>query len=256
MSAAPSTEMAPAPVAVRVEHLAKSYVLQRQRRYLLHDAVRKLALRRKKREVFWALKDVSFTIRRGETVAFMGSNGAGKSTLLSIIAGTMVASQGSVEVGGRIGALLELGAGFHPDLTGRENIELNAALLGMDRAQIEQLLPSIIAFAELEQFIDVPLRTYSSGMGMRLGFSVAIHVDPEILVMDEVFAVGDQRFQRKCIERTKEMIGQGKTVLFVSHSPDAIRKICQRVIWLKGGRVEMDGPTDAVLEAYTKASNS
>lgn len=240
--------------AVRVCNLAKSYVLQRQRRYLLHDAVRKLALRRKQRDVFWALNDVSFDIYPGDTVAFLGTNGAGKSTLLSIIAGTMAPNRGTVEVRGRIGALLELGAGFHPDLTGRENIELNAALLGMDGAMIEKLMPSIIAFAELEEFIDVPLRAYSSGMQMRLGFSVAIHVDPEILVMDEVFAVGDQRFQRKCIERTQNMIKQGKTVLFVSHSPEAIRRLCRRVIWLSGGRVEMDGPADQVLEAYAKAA--
>jgi lipopolysaccharide transport system ATP-binding protein len=139
-------------------------------------------------------------------------------------------------------------------LTGRENIELNAALLGMDGDQIERLLPSIIAFAELDEFIDVPLRSYSSGMQMRLGFSVAIHIDPEILVMDEVFAVGDQRFQRKCIERTQAMIKEGKTVLFVSHSPEAIRRLCRRVIWLRKGRVEMDGPTEAVLAAYTKAA--
>jgi lipopolysaccharide transport system ATP-binding protein len=242
------------PPAVRVQHLAKSYVLQRQRRYLLHAALRKLALRSKQREVFWALEDVSFEIGRGDTVAFLGTNGAGKSTLLSIIAGTMSPSRGTVEVQGRIGALLELGAGFHPDLTGRENIELNAALLGMDGDQIERLLPSIIAFAELDEFIDVPLRSYSSGMQMRLGFSVAIHIDPEILVMDEVFAVGDQRFQRKCIERTQAMIKEGKTVLFVSHSPEAIRRLCRRVIWLRKGRVEMDGPTEAVLAAYTKAA--
>jgi ABC-type polysaccharide/polyol phosphate transport system ATPase subunit len=240
--------------AVRVSHLAKSYVLQRQRRYLVHDAARKLGLLRSQREVFWALSDVSFDIQRGETVAFLGTNGAGKSTLLSIIAGTMCPSRGTVEVQGRIGALLELGAGFHPDLTGRENIELNASLLGMGGDEIETLFPSIIGFAELDEFIDVPLRAYSSGMQMRLGFSVAIHVDPEIVVMDEVFAVGDQRFQRKCIERTQSMIGQGKTLLFVSHSADAIRRLCKRVIWLRGGRVEMDGPADPVLEAYAKAA--
>lgn len=241
-------------VAVRVQHLAKSYILHRQRRYLLHDALRKLMARRKQREVFWALQDVSFDIAPGDTVAFLGTNGAGKSTLLSIIAGTMSPSRGSVQVNGRIGALLELGAGFHPDLTGRENIELNAALLGMHGQEIDELLPSIIAFAELEEFIDVPLRSYSSGMQMRLGFSVAIHIDPEILVMDEVFAVGDQRFQRKCVERTQEMIKQGKTVLFVSHSPEAIRRLCRRVIWLRAGKVEMDGPTEAVLQAYTNAA--
>lgn len=206
--------------------------------------MRELALRRKQRDVFWALNDVSFDIYPGDTVAFLGTNGAGKSTLLSIIAGTMEPNRGTVEVRGRIGALLELGAGFHPDLTGRENIELNAALLGMDGELIEKLMPSIIAFAELEEFIDVPLRSYSSGMQMRLGFSVAIHVDfTEVLVVDEVFAVGDQRFQRKCMQRTQTMIKQGKTVLFVSHSPEAIRRLCRRVIWLRGGRVEMDSPT-------------
>lgn len=239
---------------VRVEHLAKSYVLRRQRRFLLHDAVNKLMMRPKRREVYWAIKDVSFEIKRGETVAFLGRNGAGKSTLMSIIAGTMSPSRGTVEVNGRVGALLELGAGFHPDLTGRENVELNAALLGMTRAQITDLFPKIVEFAELEEFIDVPLRAYSSGMQMRLGFSVAIHMDPDLLVMDEVFAVGDARFQKKCVERTLGTISQGKTLLFVSHSADAIRQLCKRVIWLRKGVVELDGPTEEVLGAYARAT--
>ncbi len=249
MSAAPSSLP-----AVRVRNLAKSYVLHHQRRFLLHDAVNKLMLRQKRREVYWALKDVSFDIHPGETVAFLGRNGAGKSTLLSIIAGTMKPSRGSAEVNGRVGALLELGAGFHPDLTGRENMELNAALLGLTRRQIDELFPTIVEFAELEEFIDVPLRAYSSGMQMRLGFSVAIHMDPDILVMDEVFAVGDARFQKKCVERTQTMIRRDKTLLFVSHSPDAIRRLCARVIWLRKGMVAMDGPTDEVLEAYARAT--
>ncbi len=240
--------------AVQAQHVAKSYTLYRQRSFLLHDALRKLTLRRKKSEPFWALRDVSFAIQPGETVAFLGTNGAGKSTLLSIVAGTMVPTKGTVETKGRVGALLELGAGFHPDLTGRENIELNASLLGMSRDRIESLFPSIVAYAELDEFIDVPLRAYSTGMQMRLGFSVAIHIDPEVLIMDEVFAVGDQHFQRKCMDSIAALMIKGVTLLFVSHSTDAIRNLCRRVIWLRDGRVEMDGPTDPVLKAYAKTA--
>ncbi len=246
------TRLPNTPVAVRLVGVSKRYILQRQKPFLVHDAVRRL-LGRRSGEEFWALRDVTFEVRSGETVALMGGNGAGKSTTLGIVARTIRPTSGEVEVNGRVGALLELGAGFHPDLTGRENIYLNASLLGLSREEVEHQFRKIVAFSELFDFIDVPLRNYSSGMQVRLGFSVAIHIRPEILLMDEVFAVGDAHFQRKCIERVMDFKRQGKTLLFVSHSPESVKRLCERVIWLDHGRVRADGPTDEILPAYAEA---
>jgi lipopolysaccharide transport system ATP-binding protein len=239
---------------IEFQGVSKRYFLMTKRPFLVHDAVRRLIGRRKKGREFWALKDASFQIRKGETVALIGGNGAGKSTSLGLVARTITPTSGVVHVRGRIGALLELGAGFHLDLTGRENIYLNASLLGLQRGEVERQFDSIVAFSELEEFIDSPLRTYSSGMHVRLGFSVAVHINPEILLMDEVLAVGDQSFQHKCTDRIQQFKNDGKTLLFVSHNPKSVRMLCNRVIWLDHGKVRMDGPTEEVLPAYEKAS--
>ena len=249
-----STPSPASPYAVRVQGVSKLYFLQTIKPFLVNDLVRRLLRQRRKGEDFWALQDVSVDIRPGESVAFLGRNGAGKSTLLGLISGALSPTRGSVEVNGRLGALLELGAGFHPDLTGRENIYLNASLLGLSREQIEARMEAILDFAELGKFIDVPLRSYSSGMHVRLGFSVAVHVDPEILIMDEALAVGDIAFQYKCGQRILELKAQGKTLLLVTHATGMISSFCSRTVWLEKGQVRMDGPTEEVVSAYVKAS--
>lgn len=206
--------------------------------------------RNRVREEFWALKDVSFMVEHGETVGIIGPNGAGKSTVLKLISRIIEPTAGRVRANGRIGALLELGAGFHPDLTGRENIYLNGSLLGLSRAQIRRKLDDIIAFAEIERFIEVPVKHYSSGMYVRLGFSVAVHTDPQILLVDEVLAVGDAAFQRKCMERIDQMRREGVTVLFISHDAGMVQTICSRALWLDDGHLVADGSAEAVVARY------
>ncbi len=234
---------------------------QVSKRFLIHKS-RELAVRRLGRksahtiEPFWALRDVSLQVDPGEKVAVVGGNGAGKSTLLGIVAGVMTQTSGKVVRNGRLGALLELGTGFHPDLTGRENIHLNASLLGFRQADVERELDSIVDFAELKEFVDEPVRTYSTGMVARLGFSVAIHVDPDILIMDEVLAVGDRGFQAKCQAKVSDLAGRGRTLLFVSHQMPAVLAMCPRTVWLEKGRVRMDGPTKEVVAAYEGAVTS
>jgi ABC-type polysaccharide/polyol phosphate transport system ATPase subunit len=234
---------------------------QVSKRFLIHKT-REFAMRRLGRksahtiEPFWALRDISLQVDPGEKVALVGGNGAGKSTLLGIVAGVMTQTSGSVVSNGRIGALLELGTGFHPDLTGRENIHLNASLLGFRRADVERELDSIVDFAELKEFVDEPVRTYSSGMVARLGFSVAIHVDPDILIMDEVLSVGDRGFQAKCKDKISDLAGRGRTLLFVSHQMPAVLAMCPRAVWLEKGRVRMDGPSEEVVTAYESAVTS
>lgn len=206
-------------------------------------------LTRQRENPFYALKRVSFTVERGESLAVIGSNGAGKSTLLGLVAGVSKPDEGSVTVNGQLAALLELGSGFHPDLTGRENVHLNAALLGLSRKQTAAAFEAIVDFSEIREFIDEPLRTYSTGMMMRLAFSVAINRDPEILLIDEVLAVGDAAFQAKCIERIHDFRNAGKTLLFVSHS-NMIQKLCDRAIWLDHGELILNGPVGEVSAAY------
>ncbi len=201
-------------------------------------------------EDFWALRDVDLAIKPGETVGFLGPNGAGKSTLLKLTSRIIMPTSGTITTRGRVASLLEVGTGFHPDLTGRENIHLNGSLLGMNRAEVRSKLDAIINFAELDEFIDMPVKHYSSGMYMRLGFSVASHVDPDILLVDEVLAVGDEAFQTKCKRRVAKMGREGVTILFVSHDLTAVRRICQRAVWLDGGRVRADGPANEVADAY------
>ncbi|HSC50826.1 MAG TPA: ABC transporter ATP-binding protein [Gaiellaceae bacterium] len=198
----------------------------------------------------WALRDVDLDIHRGETVGIVGRNGSGKSTLLKLIAGIFSPSTGTLEVEGRVGSLIEIGAGFHPEFTGVENVYLNAAIYGLKRSYVDEHLDEIIDFAELEQFKDVPVRTYSSGMYMRLGFSVAMHVQPDILLLDEVLAVGDEAFQQKCFGRIGDFKRAGGTIVFVSHDPSAVERLCDRAIMLEAGRVIEQGAAADVVSAY------
>jgi len=197
--------------------------------------------RRKQTEDFWALSDVSLTVKEGETVGILGRNGSGKSTLLKCICGVLQPTNGEVAVRGKLAGLLELGAGFQQDLTGRENVYLNGSLLGMSKREVDRVFDSIVEFSELEEFIDGPVKFYSSGMYVRLGFAVAVNVDPDILVVDEVLAVGDERFQRKCIDRVMQFQREGRTILLVTHSADQVRSICDRGVVLSHGRLVVDG---------------
>ena len=201
-------------------------------------------------DVFTALDDVSLTIERGETLGVIGSNGAGKSTLLKIIAGTTRPTGGDIEVDGKISALIELGAGFHPEISGRENVFINGIMLGLSRRQVAERFDEIVAFAELDEFIDAPVKNYSSGMYMRLGFSIAIHVDPDVLLIDEVLAVGDEAFVHKCLDKIAAFKRRGKTILLVSHGLESVRRLCDRGIWLKEGRIEEAGDPPRVIDAY------
>ena len=206
--------------------------------------------KRKGVEPFVALKNISFSIPAGQTVGVVGLNGAGKSTLLSLIVGLCPPDEGAVVVNGKVAALLQLGAGFHPDLSGRENVYMNASLLGLSAEKTEKAFDSIVDFSGVGQFIDEPLRTYSSGMYVRLAFAVAIHVDPDILIIDEVLSVGDQAFQSKCNAKILEFKQQGKTLVFVSHSAATVQSLCERALWLDHGELVMDGEAAQVLEAY------
>src|SRR5690348_12174432 len=233
---------------VRFESVSKFFYRQAGQR-LLRERVKHL-LSRAPRERFYALRDVSFAVDEGESLGIMGHNGAGKSTLLNIATSLCTPSEGQVRICGRVAALLELGSGFHPDLTGEENIRINAALLGLTRQQTRERFNDIVEFAGIGKFIEEPLRTYSSGMVMRLAFSVAVNVDPDILIIDEMLAVGDQQFQEKCLERLIQFQRDGRALLCVSHVASAVQQLCKRAIWLDHGRVMMDGPVPEVAEAY------
>jgi ABC-type polysaccharide/polyol phosphate transport system ATPase subunit len=205
---------------------------------------------------FWALRDVSFELHKGEVVGLIGRNGAGKSTLLKIFSRVTQPTTGRAEIHGLVGSLLEVGTGFHPELTGRENTYLNGAILGMSRREIDRKFDEIVAFAEVEKFIDTPLKHYSSGMQMRLAFAVAAHMEPEILLVDEVLAVGDINFQKKCLGKMDEVAQGGRTIVFVTHQMNQIRRLCQRVIWIDSGVVRMDGATSDVLATYESVMSS
>ena len=200
---------------------------------------------------FEALKDISFVVEKGETLGVIGKNGAGKSTLLGLIAGVLKANKGEVTVKGRVSPLLELGAGFHPDLTGKENIILNGVLMGLHRADVARKLDEIIDFSELDQFIDQPIRTYSSGMLARLGFSVVANLEPQLLLVDEILAVGDQAFQKKCIQRMEEFKRKGVTIVFVSHDMNKILKICERTVWIENHCLKMIDDARKTVKAYS-----
>jgi lipopolysaccharide transport system ATP-binding protein len=198
----------------------------------------------------WALRGVSFEMKQGEILGIIGRNGAGKSTLLKLLSSVTGPTRGEIRAKGRIASLLEVGSGFHPDLTGRENVFLNGGILGMSRAEIKAKFDEIIAFAEIERYVDTPVKRYSSGMYMRLAFGVAAHLDPEILILDEVLAVGDAEFQKKCLGKMKDVAGQGRTILFVSHNMEAVRNLCQRAIWLKNGQLYKSGLAEDIVDAY------
>jgi lipopolysaccharide transport system ATP-binding protein len=236
--------------AIQLENVTKRY-LRKSGRELLVGHMKDLVRRVKPRhEIHYALRDVSLQIEHSECVAIVGSNGAGKTTLLSMIAGLAEPDAGSVKIGGRVAALMELGSGFHPDLTGAENLRLNAALLGLSRQRTDELMGPIIEFAGAGDYVHEPLRTYSSGMVLRLAFSVAVTVEPDILLIDEVLAVGDQAFQARCFERIREFRRQGRTLVFVSHAAEMIRGMCDKAIWLDKGKVQQIGPLDEVLASY------
>jgi lipopolysaccharide transport system ATP-binding protein len=245
------------------EHsLRLNHVFKRFRRGERHDSLRDLIPSLVKRAVtrdreralaaeeFWVLNDISFDLKKGETLGIIGHNGAGKSTMLKHLSGIMEPTRGNIEVNGRLSALIEVGAGFHPDLTGRENVYLNGVILGMSRSEVKRKFDEIVEFAGLEEFIDTPVKRYSSGMFARLGFSVAAHLEPDILVIDEVLSVGDFAFQRKGLEKMRAIAKSGATVIFVSHNLQAVAEFCQRGILLERGRVIADGPTDQVVRRY------
>jgi lipopolysaccharide transport system ATP-binding protein len=246
-------------IAISARDLGKLYI--RGRRMARHDSMREVVLdrlgtlvgrgeRQSSQEEFWALKDATFDIRRGENVGIIGLNGAGKSTLLKILSRITTPTTGTARIVGRLGALLEVGTGFHQELTGRENAYLYGAILGMSQREVARKFDAIVDFSEIADFIDTPVKRYSSGMYVRLAFAVAAHLDPDILLLDEVLAVGDYTFQRKCLAFARDLETKGATILFVSHNMFSIKSMCQRVIYLKGGRVAFDGPTDEALKLY------
>jgi ABC-2 type transport system ATP-binding protein len=238
--------------AIALDGLGKKFRLTHDRNWTLKATM--LAGHRTRYEEFWALRDVSFDIPHGSTFGIIGGNGSGKSTLLKVLAGILRADEGTASANGRLSALLELGAGFHPELTGRENIYLNGAILGFTARDIRQRFDDIVGFAELDKFIDEPVRNYSSGMYVRLGFSVAIHVEPEILLVDEVLAVGDHTFQRRCLERFDRLRDEGRTIVVVSHDLDMIGWLCERTAWINRGSLAALGPSGEVIEAFVTGS--
>lgn len=238
--------------AIRFERVSKKFILHHQRSRSLQELMMNLVRGQEdsQQEEFWSLNQVNLEIAPGETVGLIGPNGAGKSTIMKLIARIIRPTSGRIEINGQVGALLELGSGFHPDMTGRENIYLNGSILGMSQAQIRRKLDEIITFAELERFIDLPVRNYSSGMYVRLGFSVAVHTEPNILLIDEVLAVGDAAFQRKCLDKIDQLRREGVTILFVSHSLDSVQQICKRAVWVDLGRIIADGSADSIVKQY------
>src|SRR5579862_2914319 len=247
-------------IAIRAEGLSKKYRLgELWRENALRNVLGEYArapwklLRREKREDFWALKSVDLEVKHGEVLGLIGRNGAGKTTLLKILSRITRPTLGWAEIYGRVGSLLEVGTGFHPELSGRDNVYLSGAILGMGKEEIRRKFDEIVAFAEIEKFLDTQVKHYSSGMYVRLAFAVAAHLEPEILLVDEVLAVGDASFQRKCLEKMGEVASDGRTVLFVSHGMGAIRSLCTTATWLDGGRVVATGPTNDVVAAYLDA---
>jgi lipopolysaccharide transport system ATP-binding protein len=241
---------------VSCNHVSKAFKRHTGQR-LLRQHIWTFLRRQQRAEEFYALKNVSFSVCRGHSLGICGGNGAGKSTLLSVICGLARPDRGSIEVHGRVAALLELGSGFHPDLTGAENLRLNAALLGFTRKQANELFDSIVDFSEIGEFINEPLRSYSSGMVLRLAFSIAINVNPDILLIDEILAVGDEAFQAKCRHRVAQLRHGGATFVCVSHSPQMLLDLCDQGLWLDHGEVILQGPMQEVIEAYQgRAANA
>lgn len=238
---------------IRFDHVSKKFELNRQQNRSYFDLATRLFRHRRVREYFWPLKDVSFAIGSGTTVGIIGENGSGKSTMLKLVSRILEPTGGALTVNGRVSALLELGAGFHPELTGRENIYLHASLLGLKRTRINRVLDQIIDFADLGPFIDTPVKHYSSGMYARLGFAIAVYVEPEILLVDEVLAVGDEAFQRRCLDAIQRLRARGVTILLVSHSLGQVLDLCDHCIWLDEGKVMALGKSDEVIRRYLHA---
>ena len=238
-------------VAIKIDHVSKLFRKQKQKTF--KELLPALFGGKSTSETFWALSDVDLEIKHGEVFGIIGPNGSGKSTLLKLIAGVTKPTKGSISVQGRIAPLIELGAGFHPELTGRENVFLNGVILGMKRAGVDKKFKEIVDFAELWDFIDQPIKHYSSGMYLRLAFAVAVHTDPEILLVDEILAVGDASFQAKCLAKMHDYREQGRTIIIVTHALETVKSFCQRAAYLKQGRVEQLGDATKVVEAYTKS---
>ena len=236
-------------IAIKVNHVYKSFNVYYDRANTLKERLLFIG-RNKKREKREILNDINIDIKKGETVALIGVNGSGKSTLLKLMTQIIFPNKGTIETHGKLTSLLELGAGFHPDFSGRENIYFNSSIFGLTKKEIDSRLDQIIEFSELGELIDNPVRTYSSGQYMRLAFSVAINVDAEILLIDEILSVGDQHFQEKCFNKMRELKKEGKTMVFVTHSMESVRNLCDRAIWLYNGKVRMDGNTDEVVNEY------
>ena len=227
---------------VQIRNLSKSY--------RLGPAARDGRQRPRRDTIIWALRDVSFDVLPGEVVGIVGRNGAGKSTLLKILSRIVRPTAGEVDIYGRLGSLLEIGTGFHPDLTGRENVFLNGAIIGMKRGEIRRKFDEIVAFAEVEEFLDTPVKHYSTGMHLRLAFAVAAHFEPEILILDEVLAVGDAAFQQKCYHKMQDVVREGRTIFFVSHDPSSVQRLCGRALLIESGRLKDDGPAETVVNRY------
>jgi len=240
-------------IAIKVDHVYKSFNVYYDRANTLKERLLFLA-RNKRREKRQILNDINLEIKQGETVALIGVNGSGKSTLLKLMTQIIFPNQGTIETKGKLTSLLELGAGFHPDFSGRENIYFNSSIFGLTRKEIDSRLDEIIEFSELKDFIDNPVRTYSSGMYMRLAFSVAINVDADILLIDEILSVGDQHFQEKCFNKMRELKKQKKTMVFVTHSLESVKNLCDRAIWLDNGKIRMDGNTTEVVDEYLRVT--
>ena len=236
--------------AIKVENMNKDFIIYGDKANTLKERVVRLG--KSKKEVREVLKNINLTINKGESVALIGVNGSGKSTLLKLMTKIIYPTSGKIFINGKLTSLLELGAGFHQDFSGRENIYFNASIFGLSKEEIDKRVNDIIEFSELGEYIDNPIRTYSSGMYMRLAFSVAINVDADILLIDEILAVGDQHFQDKCLNKMLELKKQGKTMVFVSHSVSSVKFLCDRAVWLNNGKVQMDGKTSEVLEKYSK----
>lgn len=237
-------------IAISVKNVTKEFTVYEDKSYFLKEKIGHLGRNKKRKHV--VLHDINLDIKRGQSVALIGVNGCGKSTLLKLLNQIIYPEKGKIEINGKVSSMIELGAGFNTDFTGRENIYFNASMYGLGKKDVDPIIDQIIEFSELGDFIETPVRTYSSGMYMRLAFSIAVNVQAEILLIDEILAVGDAHFQQKCLEKMKELKAQGKTMVFVSHNIQQVKSFCDRAVWIKEGHMIMDGTVDDVTDAYLK----
>lgn len=245
-------------ITVKVDNISKCYQIGDTSSGSLRETIAGVFSKKKNKKIedFWALKDISFEVKRGETIGIIGKNGAGKSTLLKVLSRITEPTKGKIEIDGRVSSLLEVGTGFHPELTGRENVFLNGTILGMSRAEVKTKFDEIVEFSGVERFLNTPVKRYSSGMKVRLAFAVAAHLEPEILIIDEVLAVGDAEFQKKCLGKMEDVAGQGRTILFVSHNMNAVRQLCSKGLFLSQGEVVDSGEINSVIDLYLKKNQS